>query len=87
MLIVELDGDTHGETAQQIHDARRTAFLKAEGWDVIRVWNADLMENIDGVLDTIVDTLEFRKRSLGGAGSTPLPSAGEEGPAPGGRGR
>ena len=86
-LVVELDGDTHGEGAQQVHDAKRTAFLESEGWEVLRIWNAHLMENIDGSLDVILDNLEHRKRTIGGAGSTPLPLAGEEGPAPAGRGR
>ena len=80
-LIVELDGDTHGEAAQQKHDLKRTAFLNSEGWEVTRIWNAHLMENIDGTLDRILDQLEHRKRVTGGAGSTPLPQAGEEGPA------
>jgi very-short-patch-repair endonuclease len=80
-LIVELDGDTHGEAAQQEHDRKRTAFLESEGWDVMRIWNAHLMENIDGTLDRILDCLAHRKRLIDGAGSTPLPLAGEEGPA------
>ncbi|MCA8901678.1 MAG: DUF559 domain-containing protein [Hyphomonas sp.] len=80
-LIVELDGDTHGEAAQQTYDAKRTAFLESEGWEVMRIWNAHLLENLDGILDAILENLEHRKRSLEGAGSSPLPLAGEEGPA------
>ncbi|MEZ5953231.1 MAG: endonuclease domain-containing protein [Hyphomonas sp.] len=80
-LIVELDGDSHGTDSQRAHDNIRTAFLQEEGWDIIRFWNIHLLENIDGILDTILESLEHRKRSLDGAGSTPLPLAGEEGPA------
>ncbi len=65
-LVVELDGDTHGEEPQQNRDAVRTRFMEVEGWQVLRVWNAYLMENIDGVLDTILDHLEHRKRVLDG---------------------
>jgi very-short-patch-repair endonuclease len=86
-LIVELDGDTHGVAAQQQHDARRTACLEAEGWDVIRFWNSHLFENMEGVLDAITESLEHRRRMFEGAGSPPLPLAGEEGPAAGGGGR
>ena len=85
-LIVELDGDTHGEEAQQAHDANRTRLMEAEGWEVLRIWNAHLMENIDGALDRILQTLEHRKRTIEGAGLTPLPP-GEEGPAAEGGGR
>jgi very-short-patch-repair endonuclease len=86
-LIVELDGDTHGQAAQQEHDLKRTVFLESEGWEVMRIWNAHLMENIDGALDGIQDHLEHRKHLIEGAGSTPLPQAGEEGPAAEGGGR
>ena len=65
-LVVELDGDTHGEEVQQHRDAVRTRFMELEGWQVLRIWNAHLMENIDGALDTILDTLEHRKRNLEG---------------------
>lgn len=65
-LVVELDGDTHGEEPQQHRDAVRTRLMETEGWQVLRIWNAYLMENIDGVLDTILDNLEHRKRILDG---------------------
>ena len=86
-LVVELDGDTHGEASQQVRDAVRTRFMESESWQVLRIWNSDLMENIDGVLDTILENLEYRKRTCEGAGLTPLPRAGEEGPAAAGGGR
>ncbi|MCA8898785.1 MAG: DUF559 domain-containing protein [Hyphomonas sp.] len=86
-LIVELDGDSHGDDAQEAYDAKRTAFLRNEGWEVIRFWNAHLLENLDGILAAILESLEHRQRMLDGAGFTPLPRAGEEGPAAGGGGR
>jgi very-short-patch-repair endonuclease len=67
-LIVELDGDTHGESAQQVRDAMRTRFLEFEGWAVMRIWNVHLVENLDGTLDAILDNLEHRKRLIEGAG-------------------
>jgi very-short-patch-repair endonuclease len=54
-LIVELDGDTHGEATQVCRDAARTAYLEAEGWQVIRFWNAEVMDSLDGVLQQISD--------------------------------
>lgn len=53
-LIVEVDGDTHSTPAEQAHDRRRTALLEGEGWHVWRVWNTDVYENLDGVLEGLL---------------------------------
>jgi len=50
-LIVELDGGQHQDRAA--HDASRDAWLKAEGYVVLRYWNNELMSNLDGVLEDI----------------------------------
>ncbi|BBD99250.1 endonuclease domain-containing protein [Sphingobium amiense] len=52
-LVVEVDGGQHSEEG----DAARTAFLGAEGYRVIRFWNKDVMDNIEGVLTQIAATL------------------------------
>ena len=53
-LVVELDGGQHGERNTQ--DAKRTADLDARGYLVLRFWNNDVIDNIDGVLETIIAT-------------------------------
>jgi very-short-patch-repair endonuclease len=53
-LIVEVDGGQHAESA---HDQARDAFLTAEGYSVLRFWNSDVLANIDGVLQTILTSL------------------------------
>jgi len=58
-LIVELDGDTHGEEVQARYDAARTRFLELEGWTVLRFWNAELLESFDGTLDRIEEAARF----------------------------
>ena len=50
-LIVEADGGQHAERMEA--DARRTAYLESRGYRVIRFWNNDVLENTDGVLETI----------------------------------
>ena len=55
-LIVELDGGQHAE--RKAYDEKRDAFLAAKGFRVIRVWNIDLMENIDGVMEMVLAELE-----------------------------
>ena len=50
-LIIELDGGQHA--AQVARDARRTAFLEARGFNVLRFWNNDVLMNMEGVLEMI----------------------------------
>ena len=55
-LIVELDGGQHAE--KTAYDRKRDAFMVAQGFRVMRVWNIDLMENIEGVMDMVFEQLE-----------------------------
>jgi very-short-patch-repair endonuclease len=54
-LVVELDGGQHQD--QLARDERRTAFLQLQGWQVLRFWNNDVLNNLDGVLAKIADAL------------------------------
>jgi very-short-patch-repair endonuclease len=56
-LCVELDGGQHAETAQAEYDRERTAWLNQEGIRVIRFWNTDVLNNIEGVLQSILIAL------------------------------
>ena len=59
MLIVELDGGQHAEDAA--YDQRRTAFLESLGYRVLRFWNNEVIENMDGVLERLHgNLLRFR---------------------------
>jgi very-short-patch-repair endonuclease len=49
-LVIELDGGQHSPSK----DAGRTKVIEAHGYRVIRFWNNDVMENIEGVLEAIV---------------------------------
>lgn len=53
-LIVEVDGPTHDAE----RDAVRDAALQAQGHLTLRVTNGDVMQNLDGVLQTILNALE-----------------------------
>lgn len=50
-LVIEVDGETHGDASR---DVARDAWFEARGVRVLRVRNADVMENIEGVLAAIV---------------------------------
>ena len=52
-LVVELDGGQHGLSEAAVHDARRTAYLEGLGFRVLRFWNNELTDNLDGVVETI----------------------------------
>lgn len=47
-LVIEVDGSTHEESAEQ--DAIRTKILEGIGLRVVRYTNAEVMENLDGVV-------------------------------------
>ena len=53
-LIIELDGGQHNVRKEA--DAVRTKKLEELGYLVLRFWNNDVFDNIDGVLETMVST-------------------------------
>ena len=53
-LMIELDGSQHGEEAERRADQYRTKLLEREGYRVLRFWNEEVLDNIDGVRETIV---------------------------------
>jgi very-short-patch-repair endonuclease len=58
-LIVELDGGHHAEEKQSLHDKRRTRWLEARGYRVLRLWNTDLKRNPAGVREAIYEALRY----------------------------
>ena len=54
-LIVELDGGQHADSPK---DQQRDRALCALGYRVIRFWNNDVIENLDGVLQSLLSELE-----------------------------
>ncbi|WP_248304706.1 endonuclease domain-containing protein [Breoghania sp. L-A4] len=52
-LVIELDGSQHAEEANAARDGVRDAWFEAAGWRVIRFWNGEVMNNLDGVCETI----------------------------------
>jgi very-short-patch-repair endonuclease len=55
-IIIELDGSQHLD--QEAYDAERTLFLESKGYRVIRFWNGEVMNNIEGVLRAVDMALE-----------------------------
>ncbi len=57
-LVIELDGGQHDPAI----DAPRTAFLEGRGLKVVRYWNHEVAENLDGVLENIAAILAERSK-------------------------
>ena len=64
-LVVEVDGSQHAEAKER--DGERTRFLQSQGYRVLRFWNNEVLEDLDGVLRAI-------------AAALPSPLVGEGGP-------
>jgi very-short-patch-repair endonuclease len=50
-LIIELDGSQHID--QKEYDAERTTYLESQGYRVLRFWNKNVMNDIEGVIRAI----------------------------------
>jgi very-short-patch-repair endonuclease len=81
-LVIELDGGQHNEAQSLINDQKRTDELQKHGYRVIRFWNADILENLEGAVDMIRNaarlptTYDYRS---GTAGATPTPNPSPQG--------
>ena len=51
-LVIELDGGQHAEATGR--DERRTAFLSAQGYHVVRFWDHDMLTTPDAVLEALL---------------------------------
>ena len=49
-LVIEVDGGQHADNKK---DAERDAWLKLEGFKVLRFWNNEVLTNMKGVLEMI----------------------------------
>ncbi|MDP9423559.1 MAG: endonuclease domain-containing protein [Pseudomonadota bacterium] len=75
-LVIEVDGGQHAIAAAA--DARRTRFLEDRGYRVIRFWNNEVLDNIEGVVEAILLALADRPSpSALRASSPPAPAGGE----------
>ena len=57
-LVIEVDGGQHNIDVAR--DLERTAVLESAGYLVLRFWNNEVLQNTDGVVERIVETLAAR---------------------------
>jgi very-short-patch-repair endonuclease len=55
-LIVEADGGQHNGSDR---DAARDAWLREQGFRIMRFWNHDILQNPEAVLSSILEALEL----------------------------
>ena len=53
-LIIEIDGSQHYEPLQREKDNQRTAYFHSLGLRVLRLSNADVNQNFDGVCQAVL---------------------------------
>jgi len=50
-LIVEVDGGQHSD--HKVYDEKRDHWLKSQGYRIVRIWNNEVLKNIEGVIEII----------------------------------
>jgi very-short-patch-repair endonuclease len=61
-LVIELDGGQHSENVG--YDHVRDSWLRSEGYTVLRFWNNELMNEMEGVLERIRLTVDCDAQPL-----------------------
>ena len=56
-LAIELDGSGHLEEAALSYDQARTEYLQKQGIIVLRFWNDEILNQLEGVLSVIWEAL------------------------------
>ena len=57
-LVIEADGGQHGMPDGAQSDQVRDAFLRSQGFTVLRFWNSDIDANLTGVMEEILSVLK-----------------------------
>ena len=74
-VVIEVDGGQHAESSS---DARRDRWFAANEFLVLRFWNNDVLHNLEGVLTSLLETLQNRTpHPARAARGHPSPARGE----------
>jgi very-short-patch-repair endonuclease len=58
-IIIEIDGGQHNRPNDIEYDKKRTEFLSCKGFVVVRFWNNDIDNNIEGVYLKLKDIFQI----------------------------
>ena len=56
-LVIEIDGGQHNIDKNVLYDQERTLYLQNIGFKVLRFWNDEVDNNIEGVYQKIIENL------------------------------
>jgi very-short-patch-repair endonuclease len=56
-LVIEIDGESHTAIGAAGRDESRSVYFQSKGYRVLRFWNYDVMQNIEGVMTIIHETV------------------------------
>ena len=62
-LIIELDGCQHAEPEEERKDGLRKAYLNQKGYRVLRFWNEQINNELEGVLQAVYTALTNPNRA------------------------
>lgn len=57
-LIIEIDGGQHNESSKTEYDNKRTKYFESLGFKVLRFWNNEIDDNIEGVYEELLKYLD-----------------------------
>ena len=76
-LVVEVDGDTHGNETALANDRTRDLYLNERGFRVLRFTNEDVLTNAEGVFRMVDEALQqIERRERGVPPPQPSPQGG-----------
>ena len=55
-LVIELDGGHHNEISVNTKDVERQKYIESHGYEVLRFWNNEVDNNIEGLVDRILES-------------------------------
>jgi very-short-patch-repair endonuclease len=76
-LIIEVDGGQHNLSQHAQQDRQRDAKFSKDGFRILRFWNSEIDQNLDGVLEIIDSELQKAVPLPAGCAGHPPPRAGE----------
>src|SRR5262245_39039992 len=62
-LIIEVDGSQHNEPENVARDEERSAYLRAQGYRILRFWNNDVLKNIGSAIEAIFAAMHQHEAS------------------------
>jgi len=54
-IVIELDGGQHARKRNELEDKKRDEWMKSQGFKILRIWNHEVLQNLEGLLEHIAD--------------------------------